>query len=591
MNQQFSKCSLLIAKLVFIVNSIYSLNTFADPSLMPIDPLADVKAKAARNSTPVEAPAPAATGADASELSPNEMSRLTSDEAIGMDYSEDKIAEHATALKKEAFNNLSYLQSAALATNPQVKEAVTVATTNNKTFLDKLVAEVKACNESARTTAKICLESMDPGVQSAMGALSQLAPMMGMMSMNDTCSSFSKIMTMLNGAMAAYRIACATKKAATDSACGQAANTVRTLKENASKYKEAAEGPLLKLATTADATPPNNATLVNTKAVNNLAANQQRVINILDGLSNVSNRYTPAYGLKIAAGKGQLLANAGANALQVAGTLMSSQKCDKQTGAPTDQADLCKQYPSVCEKQSPTPIADYCVTNPNDITCVCSKNMNDPACSGSRSVDPTPGSSSGSVFNPADPSFSLDDSGSDLGPGFNPVGKDGLVDGGNGVNSFNGGGPDGGASGSYGSGSTDSSGSGSRGGVGNLGQFGSGSDSGRGSNGNRGSGVGSLGAGLGGSGNSGGPAGAAGNYGTGFNTDIAHDGGAGAAGGFGDGSRKPTAEELLKAFMPGGDKDPKKGQGLDGITAAGGLTIFQKVTRGYQRNTGSLIPE
>jgi hypothetical protein len=299
-----------------------------------------------------------------------------------------------------------------------------------------------------------------------------------------------------------------------------------------------------------------------------------------------SNKYTPAYGMKIADGKGALLANAGANALQVAGTMMSGQKCDKESAAIT-QTDICQQYPSICAPQSPTPIADYCVTNPNDITCVCSKNVNDPACGGTRAIDPGTDSGPSTAFNPADPNFSLDDA-SSLGPGFN-ADPNGLVNGGDGTNKF--GGADGSSNGlnsGAGAGSGNSSG-GRTGGVGNLGSFGTGG----GGNSPRGGGVGGLGGGLGG-GSAGSSGGSGGAYGTGFNTDISHEGGSGAGAGqsgSGDASRKPSTEELLKAFLPGGEKDPKKAGALDGITSAGGLSIFQKITRGYQRNANSLIPE
>jgi hypothetical protein len=64
-------------------------------------------------------------------------------------------------------------------------------------------------------------------------------------------------------------------------------------------------------------------------------------------------------------------------------------------------------------------------------------------------------------------------------------------------------------------------------------------------------------------------------------------------GGFGFGSGDKNKEELQK-YLPGGEKDPnqvKKGVGPEGITAPGGLTLFEKVTKSYRNNRSSLIPE
>jgi hypothetical protein len=64
------------------------------------------------------------------------------------------------------------------------------------------------------------------------------------------------------------------------------------------------------------------------------------------------------------------------------------------------------------------------------------------------------------------------------------------------------------------------------------------------------------------------------------------------SGNYGGGSGDKNKEDLDK-YLPGGEKDPtlaKKG-GPEGITAPGGLTLFEKVTKSYRNNRSSLIPE
>jgi hypothetical protein len=524
-------------------------------------------------------PAAAATpaGPIAGELGPNELANLTPDEALGMEYTETEIDNADAAYKKMVTKSQTTLAPAA---GSPTFTTLYADANKNVDAMNKLAPLIKSCNIGAMNAADGCFEGKNSGIASAMSSLGQLAPTVGMMSMNDTCSAFSKIMTALNGAMAAYRAYCASHKAYAEGDCSEAMGKAATLRKATAKTIEAVRAKKIE-----NIAPPDPKAAAAKIAIEN---SQLEIERAMEFETSRSNKYTPAYGLKITDGKGNLLANAGANILQVAGTMMSGQKCDKESAAPTTQADICKQYPDICAQQSPTPIADYCVSNPNDITCICSKNINDPACSGTKSIDPSNGGP-GQVFNPADPNFSLDDA-SDLGPGFNPVGTNGLADGGNGANNFGGGGDGTNAGGAGAADGSSAGGSpGSRGGVGNLGSFGSGSDGGRGSGGRNG-GIGGLGGGFG-SGGSSVPGSGAGYAGSGFNTDISHEGGAGAGMGGAEGSRKPTAEELLKAFLPGGDKDPKKAGALDGITSAAGLTIFQKVTRGYQRNVKSLIPE
>lgn len=504
--------------------------------------------------------------------------RISPEESVGMEYTKEGIEKQFSNSKQIAssLNGTLSKSPPGTATAKLVKDAQAYVAR-----MTTLAGEIKECNESAMGTAKACFESGDPGIQGGIAALSQLLPMVGMMSMNDTCSAFSKIMTVLNGAMGVFQAQCAFHKNSTEKTCQESLAKASKLKNDA-KALSAKASPLCPTyvvpAQAADKTACD--AVVNT---------QNRIEEEMNAETDRGTKYTPAYGMKIAAGKEVLIANTGANILQVAGTIMSGQKCDKQT-ASTTQADICQQYPNVCAQPSPVAVADYCVTNPNDITCICSKNVNDPACSGSRSIDPG-GSSSGSVSlgNPSDPNFSLDGN-SDLGPGFNPVDTNGLANGGNGNNTF--GGADGNSAGSSGAGSggtNGGSGYGSRGsgGATNLGSFGGGSGGG-----SKGGGAGGLGSGFSSGAASGGGSGGGYGGGTGFNTDIAHEGGAGAGMTGGDGSRKPSTEDLLKAFLPGGDKDPKKaGAGTDGLTGAAGLSIFQKVTRGYQRNVKTLIPE
>lgn len=62
-------------------------------------------------------------------------------------------------------------------------------------------------------------------------------------------------------------------------------------------------------------------------------------------------------------------------------------------------------------------------------------------------------------------------------------------------------------------------------------------------------------------------------------------------GGMGGGSGGKN--EDLQQYLPGGAKDPSLAKlgGPEGITAAGGPTIFEKVTKGYKNNRSTLIPE
>ena len=61
---------------------------------------------------------------------------------------------------------------------------------------------------------------------------------------------------------------------------------------------------------------------------------------------------------------------------------------------------------------------------------------------------------------------------------------------------------------------------------------------------------------------------------------------------FGGGSG--SSKDGLDKYLPGGEKDPslaKKGIGPEGITSSGGLTLFEKVSKGYRNNRSTLIPE
>lgn len=64
------------------------------------------------------------------------------------------------------------------------------------------------------------------------------------------------------------------------------------------------------------------------------------------------------------------------------------------------------------------------------------------------------------------------------------------------------------------------------------------------------------------------------------------------SGNFGGGGGDKNKDDLQK-YLPGAEKDPalaKKG-GPEGITAPGGMTLFEKVTKSYRNNRSTLIPE
>jgi hypothetical protein len=531
------------------------------PGSINMNPTPDTSSLSSQSNQPsTQSTASTPSSNSGTELPQSELDKFTPDEQLGLEYTQNEIDSRNKAFTNDTNKLLNLLTSNAAQTTGKVRSLIDDAKAN-LTKMQSAAKEIKACNESAMGTADHCLESKYPGIQSTMSALGQLAPTVG---------------------MAGFRALCGSEKLMTENTCQSALTKVKAIKKTAQNIQDNAESAIGTLPAT---------DVANNKALQVVTDVQRKLEDLMDAETTTANKYTPAYGMKIASGKATLLANAGANALQVAGTMMSGQKCDQQSAASTGntQADICQQYPSICAGQSATPVADFCVTNPNDITCVCAKNVNDPACSGARSVDPGASSANGSSFNPADPNFSLGDA-SGLGTGFTPYDSSSLTNGGDGSNLS--GGPDGSGLGS-GLGGTpgSSSGSGNRstGGAGNLGSVGS--SSGSGSNGSKNGGSG-LGNGLNG-GSSTTPS-AASNYGTGFNTDISKEGGSGtgSSGNGNDSSRKPSTEDLLKAFLPGGGKDPKKkGTGpLDGLTGAGGLSIFQKITRGYQRNTNTLIP-
>ncbi len=65
----------------------------------------------------------------------------------------------------------------------------------------------------------------------------------------------------------------------------------------------------------------------------------------------------------------------------------------------------------------------------------------------------------------------------------------------------------------------------------------------------------------------------------------------GGIGGMGGSNEKN--KDNLQQYLPGGEKDPhlNKFGGPEGITSPGGLTLFEKVTRGYKNTRQSLLPE
>jgi len=77
--------------------------------------------------------------------------------------------------------------------------------------------------------------------------------------------------------------------------------------------------------------------------------------------------------------------------------------------------------------------------------------------------------------------------------------------------------------------------------------------------------------------------------GTNYGASPGYAGGTASIGG-GSGDKN---KDDLQQYLPGGAKDPNlaKAGGPEGITAAGGPTIFEKVTRGYKNSRSTLIPE
>lgn len=69
-----------------------------------------------------------------------------------------------------------------------------------------------------------------------------------------------------------------------------------------------------------------------------------------------------------------------------------------------------------------------------------------------------------------------------------------------------------------------------------------------------------------------------------------YSGGGGGMGGFGNSNDK---KDNLQQYLPGGSKDPQltKNVSIEGITSPSGLTLFEKVSRGYKNTRSSLIPE
>lgn len=427
------------------------------------------------------------------------------------------------------------------------------------------------CADDAKSTASQCLEEKDSTLSSAAALMGPVADAFGTMSMADACSKLASFMEVMNGAVGAFRLNCGRVKSSCESSCGSALSLVTQIEKDIEKSNMAIiqnnSSDLLKLNPNTQAVLR---TLTNLYSQTDILVGELKLDKTDGGLKS---------NLTICANKELVLQNAGNNIIKLGAAQMSGKQCAQAVTA--QNPNFCTLYPNLCPAATTTPGALDCSqpANSGNTVCICRLNPLDPSCSPA-TVDKS--------FNNTTPAANLSPTAPpDLSLGSTSLGTDNTAAQGKFIDGLT---PTGSSSGASAGGS-----SGGGGGPSNLGSVGSGGANPTGGGGR--SGVGNLDTNIGGAASgSGAPGGAPGGY----NADImGNSGGGGAGGGFGGGNldfNRKTASEgnLLKDFLPGSDKDPKKllnSLARDGVTSMNGMTLFEKINKSYRNKKNTLIED
>lgn len=405
------------------------------------------------------------------------------------------------------------------------------STANLLKRLDDYSGYSKTCAEREKTTETICREKTNPTLVQAIPVVQAIVTAIG--GAKDACSKFAKATDTLNKALVVYQATCATSKAACQSSCAKAENSIKVVRENTPKTTGQGESALNTAAmNAAGANDAKTAEEMRTaaKQISKLGEETKALLDAEFGkdTTTVSSNLQTCKDFS-----GQLM-SAGIGLAGMIKSFGESNKCDTNLAATPGATPVANVDCSLPANQNLT----QCICELNPRTVGCATGLNNAA--NAKSADGLNASS--------------------LAPGTSVGAQDPSLSGGGGSDAT--------------IAAAEKSGSGSGGG-------GAGAPSG-----------GSAGM-EGGSGGSGGPDSAKQKAGSSLNAAILGGEGGGGGGGGGWGSGEGSAEEAaMRQYLPGGEKDPA---GLAGqvaakeVTSEGGKSNWEKVRERYRDNKPTLL--
>lgn len=492
--------------------------------------------------------------------------------------------------------NLANPTFAASNSSPAVKTAINNLEANCRQY-DGLV---KLCQESKDETDYNCAESNNKGLSqfsSMMGSVADMASM----TMSQSCSKMAELLKIGNGALAGFRLQCLTTRGTCVEKCGAAEKIEKAIEKDLQILARSGSVVIVQNTQPAAETEDHRR-LLNKENLCGQKENRQKNESQAECLSRVEADYDKKHPSNASEQAPQGTAPANSYS-QFEDAVLAAQQ---ELGKPTDP-------------ESPTALKRICNATAQEMTGKVGMNMvslmssmqQNTNCANELQNIPNSGidlkdCNLTGTCTPTDPVSDCQD------PAFkNSIYcQAGLNN--SGGNTTTGGGLNGGLNGTNGglnNGFADSGLLDSKGTLGTLdGNTTAGSDGGFDPNDpnnplNRlGDGGGQRSAGVPGGGGGGGlgipgggynPRGGGGGRGpSGEGTNFGGTPSYAAGGSYGGGSGNNKND--LDKYMPGGEKDPalnKKGIGPEGITAPGGLTLFEKVSKGYKNNRSTLMPE
>ena len=444
---------------------------------------------------------------------------------------------------------------------------------------DNPAGQFNKCKGDAGKAVNSCVPGRSPELAKGIQTVDQITQVAGAMlpamGGNIACGTLGKAMNAANGAMAGYKLACALGQDTCDDTCGGARKTFYGAKyavENLCKDKpNGLSNKKEYKIPNAKGKSPNFWTLkasedgqsISISGVGTMTIEQFKSHSVRADICGNKGNIESAYGnLKKAKSKCNgykaNITDALPNMMQFLMGQMMAKQCEQELETASEEGRFCDEFPEspVCKED----VADICA-DPSMATtpqCACKNNPNDPNCKGTTRTDEGSVSEGASIVGDfpgsATNASKLDDELDNLFGG--KAGITGVPEPGSGQSASTNGG----------------SGTGSGRGLGNGGG-GGGGGKGRGRGGLQASSLPDVNMKTGG-----GSRGGSGFGGSGFRQRNRNRGGRKAA---------SRGGPNLKAFLPGGKKDPNQKSEISG---AAGPSNWSKITERYRANQSTLSP-